>query len=134
MRARAILLGLLMIFATATFAAAQSKTNTYNEDNTTISVTPQHPQFTIKLKSNPTTGYTWFLREYSTEMITPIKHDFIAPEKKLIGASGYEEWTFKVNPEAFVVPQLLTIRMVYTRPWKNTDPGTQLTFRVITSK
>ena len=114
--------------------AAKSETTIYNEDNTTIPVTAQHPQFTIQLKSNPTTGYMWFLREYSTKMITPVKHGFVAPEKKLIGAPGMEQWTFRVNPDAFLVPQMLTIRMIYTRPWKSTDAGTQITFRVMTEK
>ncbi len=114
--------------------AVKPDSTIYNENNTTIQVTPLHPQFTIQLKSNPTTGYMWFLREYSTKMITPLKHSVIAPEKKLIGASGYEQWTFKVNPEAFIVPQLLTIRMIYTRPWTSTDPGTQIIFRVMTEK
>jgi len=130
---RLVNLFFLMLCTSAVFAVAPN-TTTYDENNTTIQVTRQHPEFTIKLKSNPTTGYMWFLREYSTKMIKPLGHDFIAPEKKLIGASGYEAWTFKVNPEAFTVPQLLTVRMVYTRPWKSTDNGTQLTFRIMTAK
>lgn len=125
---------LMLAILASHFVMAATQATVYNEDNTTIQVTAQHPEFTIKLKSNPTTGYTWFLREYSTKMITPLKHSFIAPEKKLIGASGYEQWTFKVNPEAFIVPQMLTIRMMYTRPWKSTDPGTQIIFRVMTAK
>lgn len=114
--------------------AEKTEPTIYNEDNTTIHVTAQQPQFTVKLKSNPTTGYAWFLHEYSTKMITPIKHTFEAPEKKLIGASGYEVWTFKANQQAFTVPQMLTLRFVYARPWKSTDTGTQVIFRVMTSK
>lgn len=130
---RSIFLSLLLLGSGQAMAAKPDAT-IYNEDNNTIQVSAQHPQFTIQLKSNPTTGYMWYLREYSTKMLTPLKHDFIAPQKKLIGASGYEQWTFKVNPEAFIVPQMLTIRMVYTRPWKSTDQGTQVIFRVMTGK
>jgi inhibitor of cysteine peptidase len=124
----------LSLICGAAIAADKSDSSTYNEDNTTIQVTKKNPQFTIKLKSNPTTGFTWFLREYSTKMITPVKHDFVAPEKKLIGAPGYETWTFRVNEQAFVVPQMLTIRMIYARPWKSNDAGTQVIFRVVTGK
>jgi inhibitor of cysteine peptidase len=106
----------------------------YNEDNTTIQVTKQNPTFTIKLKSNPTTGYTWFLREYSTKMLTPVKHNYEVPQTKLIGAPGYELWTFRVNQEAFIVPQMLTVRLIYARPWKSADAGTQVVFRVMTGK
>jgi|SRR5579862_7396779 len=104
----------------------------YSEDKLNISVDAMHPEFTIKLKSNPTTGYSWFLREYDANLLTPLKHKFAKPSQKLIGAPGYELWTFHVKPSGFIVPQLTTIRMVYTRPWQGMESSTQLVFRVST--
>ena len=59
-----------------------------------------------------------------------MKHVFDHPTKELIGASGFEEWTFKVKPGAFTVPQQTVIKMLYARPWQGDDNSTQLMFRV----
>ena len=111
---------------------ADNLSNFYTEAKPNISVDASHPQFTIQLKSNPTTGYSWFLREYNSRLITPLKHKFIAPTQKLIGAGGFEQWTFRVNAAGFTVPQQMTIRFVYARPWQGADNSTQVVFRVST--
>ncbi|VVC76165.1 hypothetical protein AQUSIP_14700 [Aquicella siphonis] len=104
----------------------------YTEDKPNFTVTSGHPEFVLKLKSNPSTGYSWFLREYDANLISPVKHSFQQPAKNLIGAPGYELWTFRAKPGAFTVPQQTTIRMVYARPWSGSDNSTQLVFRVTT--
>ena len=103
--------------------------NIYTDDKQNISVTPKQPEFIIKLKSNPTTGYSWFLREYDSSLIKTVKHTYEKPKEKMIGAAGYELWTFHVKQSGFTVPQQTTIRLVYTRPWQ-ADSSTQLVFRV----
>lgn len=113
-------------------AQTNNSDKTYNEDNTNIVVTAKQPQFTIHLKSNPTTGYSWFLREYDSTLVQPIKHNYIAPTNGMMGASGVEDWIFKMKPSAFVVPQTTTLRMFYARPWESTDSGTMVVFRVST--
>lgn len=112
----------------------ESKTSSvYTEDKRAIMVTPETTQIVIKLKSNPTTGYSWFLREYTPSLIEPTKHVFEAPtDKKLMGAPGYEIWTFRVKPAAFIVPQQTVIRFVYLRPWEMVDNATQAVFKVAT--
>lgn len=117
-----------MIFAAKTTAPE----NIYEEDKQSISVAASQPEFTLKLKSNPTTGYSWYLREYNANIIAPVKHSFEQPTRELIGASGFELWTFKVKPAGFTVPQQTVIRMVYARPWQGNDSSTQLVFRVST--
>ena len=37
--------------------------------------------------------------------------------KKLMGAPGYEKWTFRVKPAGFTVPQLTSITLIYLRSW-----------------
>jgi len=109
-----------------------SLNNVYSEDKQNISVALDKPTFVLKLKSNPTTGYAWFLRDYNTNLIIPVKHSFQPPERGLIGAPGYELWTFRVKPAAFTVPQITTIRMTYARPWQSGDSSTQIVFHVST--
>ncbi|OGT43258.1 MAG: hypothetical protein A3F42_06880 [Gammaproteobacteria bacterium RIFCSPHIGHO2_12_FULL_37_34] len=119
-----------ILFASQTKSAITTKNDLYTERSLNIVVTKAHPEFTLQLKSNPTTGYSWFLREYSRNLIKPLKHSYQKSVGNLIGAPGYELWTFQVNPAGFVVPQHTTIRMIYARPWQGIDNSTQLVFRV----
>lgn len=138
---RKIIYVLLLLISASSFAALKEEpqatpskgANVFSQDKAIAVVTPTQSTFVIQLKSNPTTGYSWFLREYNDNLLTPVKHTFIAPkDKKLMGAPGMEEWTFKAKPAAFVVPQETTIRFVYTRPWEQSDNTTQMIFKVIT--
>ncbi len=105
----------------------------YTEDKPAITITSDQPTFTIKLKSNPTTGFSWYLRSYDANVLQPVKHVFLAPEnKKLIGAPGYELWTFRVKPNGFSVPMQTMIRFVYGRAWEAGGQGTTMVFQVTT--
>jgi inhibitor of cysteine peptidase len=119
-------------------AYAEPEKNTipiFTDDTPVAAISSDHPTFTIKLKSNPTTGYAWYLRDFNASLIEPVKHVFeMATDKKLIGASGYELWTFKVKPAGFVVPQQMMIRFVYARPSETADNSTLLIFKVTTQK
>lgn len=115
-------------------AAKPSEEAIYTQDKTSIMVTADHPTFTFRLRSNPTTGYSWYLRDYDGKLIQPVRHSFEHPDKKLIGAPGFELWTFKATSAAFFVPQQTIIRMVYVRPWQEDTNATQVIFRVSTRK
>lgn len=118
------------LFSMAAFAAENV---IYTEDKTAFSVSSDAATFTLKLKSNPTTGYTWFLTDYNSALIEPIQHTFDASaNKKLIGAPGFEIWTFHVKPAGFLVPQQTLIRMIYARPWDSNEPVQTVTFRITT--
>lgn len=112
-------------------AATESNEQVYNNDKTNIIVTPHQTEFTIKLKSNPSTGFSWFLREYNANLITPMKHRYQAGESNLIGASGYELYTFRVKGSAFTVPQASAIRFAYMRPSQGLENSTQTAFLVV---
>jgi inhibitor of cysteine peptidase len=112
-------------------AMAADKINSesfYTENQVNIVIEKNQPQFLIKLKSNPTTGYSWFLREYNANLIEPLKHQFEKSTKPMIGAGGYEIWTFRAKPAGFIVPQRTQIRLVYARPWQANESATILTF------
>src|SRR3990167_2982218 len=85
---------LVFIFSMPIFAETVkelSKTHSiYTEDIQNIIVTKGQTSFTLQLKSNPTTGYSWFLRNYDANLLTPVKHEFQKSNQKLMGASGYE--------------------------------------------
>lgn len=104
----------------------------YSEDKPNIVVTSAKPTFTLKLKANPTTGYSWFLREYDSLLVMPIKQEFIAGDTDRVGAPGYELWTFKVKPAGFTVPQQTVIRLIYARPWQANDSGKHAVFSIST--
>lgn len=128
------LLGSGMLCAAATEeAATMPKNNIYTEANQNLLITKGHDTFTLRLKSNPTTGYSWFLREYDNNLITPVRHSFEASDQKLMGSPSYEVWVFKMKPNAFVVPHQTMMRFVYSRPWQGNDGSNQLLFRISTS-
>jgi inhibitor of cysteine peptidase len=131
MRRINLLMFMFIFFMSSIFASETIPT--YTQDKTGFSVSVQNKEFIIKLKSNPTTGYTWFLTDYNAGLLEPVKQVFeAAANKKMIGASGYELWTFRMKPSAFVVPQQTLIRFVYSRPWEQSEPGQVETFRVTT--
>lgn len=129
---------MLVLFATFfcafSFAAIESPSadNSYTDDHHGIIVTADKPQFTIKLQSNPTTGYSWFLRKYDANLITPLSHAFHAPARQLVGAPGFEVWKFRAKPAAFIVPQRTALYFVYTRPWSATVEEKELVFKIAT--
>jgi predicted secreted protein len=86
-----------------------------------IVVSKSSPIITVKLKSNPTTGYSWYLTKYDSMLIEPLSGSYIRPVSQLAGAPGYILWKFKVKPAAFTVPVITRISLIYARPWDLTD-------------
>jgi inhibitor of cysteine peptidase len=121
---------LLSIFLIPQYAFSADQ-NDFNTPDKTIMVGKNSPIFTIKLKSNPTTGYQWFLTQYDNNLIEPISHNYYAPDSKLVGAGGYEIWTFKVKNAGFAVPQVINVQMAYTRSW-NLENYQPTNFKVVT--
>lgn len=97
----------------------------YASTDKPLLVSAAHPEFELKLPSNPTTGFSWFLGAYDHHLIHAVSHKYIAPKKQLMGAGGYELWSFKVKKAAFVLPQQTVITMHYRRPWTEKQAKTQ---------
>jgi len=118
---------ILLLWSSLVFA------ENYSQEKTAILVKPESPEFTVQLKSNATTGYEWFLRSYDNHVITPVSHHYQRPTSQLVGAPGFEVWTFRVKAEGFTVPQVTYIRFVYARPWEaQSQAGQQVEFKVTT--
>lgn len=104
----------------------------FTDPTKSIVVEQSNPTFSITLKSNPSTGYSWSLKSYDEKLISLVSHKFYPPtNKRLVGAPGYEEWIFKVNPSSFTASQTTkatNIALVYIRPWeKQATQNTQST-------
>ena len=96
---------------------ANSPQKLYTKSTQAIPVTTSHPEFTIKVTSNPTTGYSWFLENYDRHVVAPVSYRFVAPNSKLVGAPGYSLWTFRLIAKA-PVPVSTKIVLTYARPWE----------------
>lgn len=132
-RIQTVLLLALSLITTAFAQDTSTDSYTYTQDKLGVMVASDHPEFKIQLKSNASTGYSWFLRGYDRNLIQPVKHEFLAPtDKNLIGAPGNEVWTFNVMPAGFAVPQQTLLTMVYARPWEGDKHATQLVYTVST--
>jgi inhibitor of cysteine peptidase len=103
----------------------------FSDAKKSIIVKKSSPKFAIILPSNPTTGFMWILRDYDGSLITPVSRKYHAPRTKLIGAGGYEKWTFRVNANAFNVPLVTGITLIYARSW-NMDGAEVSRFKVVT--
>ena len=115
----------------ALYADSAKKTD-FTDQQKPIVVKRSNTVFTIVLSSNPTTGYSWFLKNYDADLIKPLSRKYYPPQTKLIGAGGYEKWVFAVKEKGFIVPQTTNITLIYTRPWEL--QGAQVTnFKVVTT-
>lgn len=112
--------------------AKPNMTNHYDESNTNILVTVRNPVFMIKLKSNPTTGYSWILKTYDPKLINLMSHRYVRPATNLIGASGYELWTFSAQQK--LLGAKTTIQLLYARPWQPNVNNKSLVFTVNMTK
>ena len=76
---------------------------------------------TVKLGSNPTTGYEWADAEISNAaVITQKSHDYVGPEDtELMGAPGTDVWVFDSKATGSA-----TIKFSYSQPWETSEPGT----------
>lgn len=126
----------LMFFSTLLYMQNMfGDDNSKYTDQTVYNVYVDAPEFTVNLKSNPTTGYKWYLEELDDTLITAVNSEYKSNQTKnknnskqpLVGVGGIQSWTFKVNSSAFNVPRISEISFVYIRPWaeggsdKNSD-------------
>ncbi|HEX6291659.1 MAG TPA: protease inhibitor I42 family protein [Herpetosiphonaceae bacterium] len=84
--------------------------------------------FTIRLESNPSTGYQWQLAQPVDESIVKLEgSEYQPPATVLPGAGGTEAWTFRAVGQGET-----SIALKYIRPWeKETPPAEQQTFAVV---
>ena len=120
---------LVISFITLHVFAASSNTQPYviTDIKKPIVVKRSRPTFFIALKSNPTTGYQWFLKKYNTNLIIPLKQAYRPPllieqakaqhKPALVGAPGTEKWWFAVNKSALRAPGMTKVTFCSMRSW-----------------
>ena len=70
-------------------------------------------KITVKLCSNPTTGFQWGYEMSGDNAIKEEDHDFEEPNGDVVGASGTEVWTFEGTAKGTIV-----VLMEYSQPWE----------------
>lgn len=84
-------------------------------------------EFTIKMASNPTTGYKWELSKPPDERVVRLATNvFMPPDTRRLGAGGHEAWTFRATG-----PGRTGIVFQYIRPWEKGKPAGTNAFTVI---
>jgi len=85
-------------------------------------------EFTIRLTSNPTTGYRWEFSAPPEEAVVKFVSRYYEPAGTgLVGAGGTETWTFKAVARGKAV-----IFLHYARPWeKGVEPVKRAAFAVV---
>ena len=69
-------------------------------------------KITVKLCSNPTTGFQWEYEMSGENVLKEEDHDFEEPEGDVPGAAGIEVWTFEA-----VEKGTTEVHMAYSQPW-----------------
>ena len=107
-----LLLITVLILSGCMFA---SKTLTENNNGQSLSL-KANETVKIKLESNITTGFRWNVsNETVTNIVSLISSDYkqANTDKKLVGAGGYETFTFKTNSKGNT-----TIILTYNKSWE----------------
>lgn len=73
-------------------------------------------QFSVELKSNPTTGYQWFVKSYDQNLIKLESNQYIPGVPQRVGSGGKNIFTFKMVGKNY--PPQTKIMFEYKRPWE----------------
>lgn len=99
--------------------------------NPNVIKTSINKNFTIKLNSNPTTGYQWqLIKPLDAKSLKLVSSNFIPPKTTRVGAGGVEVWTFKALRNGKT-----SLTFGYLRSWeKGIAPMNIASFEVEISK
>jgi inhibitor of cysteine peptidase len=87
-------------------------------------------KFTITLKSNPTTGYSWALAPLPEgAAVKFVEQKYERPNTGMMGAGGQEIWTFEA-----VKPGKAEITLKYARSWEKDKPAAETRVFTVTVK
>lgn len=69
---------------------------------------------TVRLCSNPTTGFQWSYEMSGDTVLKEEGHDFEEPDSDVVGASGTDVWTFEGTAKGTT-----EVLMEYSKPWED---------------
>lgn len=127
------LMALALVFPVAIYAKHKHDADKHHKRHhgKPIIVKRNQPVVSLELPANPSTGYRWILTRFDAQRIIPVNAKFLAPEKGKPGQGGVTVWQFRLKPQAFVVPQVIRIKLVYARPTE-LKPAKEKTFSLVT--
>jgi len=108
---------IMLLFCLNGCASGKTLTEKNNGDSINMKV---NDTVEIKLVSNPTTGYGWFLGDSADSSIVSVDGpEFIESEKEenMVGAGGHEVFVIKA-----VSKGKASIILNYERPWEEEEP------------
>lgn len=113
---------LISLFFLPGFLSAAQPQPECTQKNPAVAVTTKSPVFSVRLASNSTTGYRWFLSD-APSAVMPLSAHYEKPAtpKGMVGAGGEEVWQFKVRPD--VVPKQYILHFVYARSFESGQAG-----------
>jgi inhibitor of cysteine peptidase len=95
--------------------------------NSTYTLKPGE-EFTIELKSNPSTGYSWEMSGTPDKNVAVfVQKEYAHSDSGLVGAPGAEHWSFRA-----VGSGRTTIYFRYVRPWEKSEkPANSASYEVV---
>lgn len=123
---------ILLLLSSYTFAA--KTTSQITNPDKTIATSQKKPSFTITLAATPSTGFSWLLESYDLNLLTLVKHEYVAPgnPNNKVGITGVENWTFTTKPNVIIGPQVTRITLINARPWDvNNTTHEKATFTIV---
>lgn len=120
-----ILAALPVVVNAASYEDGHSKVINENYNGKTIQV-KQGENLYLKLKENPSTGYSWILSQsnglnlLSTEYHPPAASKL--SQRVIVGAAGFHSWKIKA-----IAKGSLKLKAIYRRPWEK-ETGREQTF------
>ena len=88
-------LALAFIVVLAQQAVAATRNLTGADQGATIQLT-QGDKVVVRLKSNASTGFAWYLMKTSTRLLKLESQNEIPPEQPIPGSAGFQVFTFRV--------------------------------------
>lgn len=113
----AMLLFALVGFVVLQPVSAKEKAE-FTDFSKPILVQRNQPSVVVKLPANRSTGYSWMVVHYDPMLVVPLTAKYVEPKKPMPGKKGEVAWQFRIKPEAFKVPHIITIDMLYAQPWE----------------
>ena len=97
--------------------------------NTTITVSKKNPEFSIRVKSNPTTGFQWRVKQIDDKILEFSGKKYIKSRSKLIGSGGETVMKFKLKKNK-KYPASTQLILFYSQQW-NPNKGTLKKYTVV---
>ncbi len=123
-----LLTGLFLLVAASGCAAGQVKASEADQDSTVELASGE--TLTLTLESNPTTGYSWTVKDIDTAILKQSgepKYEQAPGSQGRMGAGGVETFQFEA-----VASGTTTLTLIYARSWEtNIPPVRTYTLKVV---